>query len=374
MRENVRVWLVLLGRRDESMQYVNLYHFIQNESTILVSNFSTKFEWVILLRIQDFLRSPSNCVIWYWDTNKYQSPHSWITRTKYHQMHNATKILIALAGLALIWATTYSISSQNPKAPTLDSLRTQAQEARQREERARIDREIWEDNLSKALYDSCYSQSTSGTGVRFDSQVRVAYECWKSEKINNSWTVASAISGVFPKWINAKQNASVAIHIPSNTIGLKDAEHSTAHSAKKNDPKKLSDKSNYWQAYSVAIAQIHKWEGLRLSAYWDHAGYSIGYGSRAKSSKEKITKAEADRRLTAIVKQVLSRVQNDFPKLRREAQGALVSFAYNCHKWYQSVRKNGLQYHGQWCKTASGKRLSGLVNRRAEESRLIFSK
>lgn len=90
--------------------------------------------------------------------------------------------------------------------------------------------------------------------------------------------------------------------------------------------------SNYWLAYETAIAQIHKWEGLRLSAYWDHAGYSIGYGTRAKSSTEKISKAEADRRLVSIVKPLLATVQKDFPNLHSEAQGALVSFAYNCNK------------------------------------------
>ena len=103
------------------------------------------------------------------------------------------------------------------------------------------------------------------------------------------------------------------------------------------DPQQSSEKSNYWNAYNVAIAQIHKWEGLRLSAYWDHSGYSIGYGSRAKSPTERITKVEADRRLAGLVTQILGKVQKDFPKLRPEAQGALVSFAYNCHSGYRSI-------------------------------------
>lgn len=136
--------------------------------------------------------------------------------------------------------------------------------------------------------------------------------------------------------------------------------------------KPTDGEAKYWKAYEVGMNLIHKHEWLRLTAYWDYKGCSIGYGTRARSCSEKITQAEADRRVAEIVKQLLTTVQKDFPNLSAEGQGALVSFAYNCHSGYVSVRNNGLKHHSQWCSTAWWVRLQGLVNRRAEESRLIF--
>lgn len=281
---------------------------------------------------------------------------------QYAKLYTILSIL-AIGGLTVLY-----IYSQ--KDTSIDSLRIQAQKAQQREIEARIDREIGEDNLSKALYDSCYTQATTGTGSRFVEQQRKAHECWKQES-TISWTVAPAISGVPPKWITP----ITASPVTSESTKKVQSHTKPVPSVKKIVPVQSSaTSSKYWTAYEIAISQIHKWEGLRLTAYWDHNWYSIGYGSRAKSPTEKITKAEADRRLAGLVTQILGKVQKDFPKLRPEAQGALVSFAYNCHSGYRSILRNGLSYHGQWCKTASGQRLSGLVNRRAEESKLIFFK
>lgn len=233
--------------------------------------------------------------------------------------------------------------------------------------------------------------------------------CSKMEVKKITWTVTSAISEV-PIWLkdivqdvrivskmkslhsispiaqNVK-NQSVKTSVPDSVKKKSNILIISAETAEQKQEKKsentqnvihakptTSSINNYWKAYNIAISQIQKWEWLRLKAYWDHSGYSIWYGSRAKSSTERITKAEADRRLAGLVTQVLGKVQKDFPKLRPEAQGALVSFAYNCHSGYRSILRNGLSYHGQWCKTASWKKLTGLVNRRAEESKLIFIK
>lgn len=128
----------------------------------------------------------------------------------------------------------------------------------------------------------------------------------------------------------------------------------------------------YWQAYDAAIPLIHKHEGLHLKAYWDYKGCSIGYGSRAKSCSEVISVEEADRRLSVVVRQLVSMVQRDFSHLSPKQQGALVSFAFNCHDGYVSVRKHGLHMHRQWCRTAGGKVLKGLINRRSEEAKILF--
>jgi len=130
--------------------------------------------------------------------------------------------------------------------------------------------------------------------------------------------------------------------------------------------------TNFWKTYDLAIPLIRKYEWLHLRAYPDYKGCSIGWGTRAKSCKEVITQAEADKRLGSIVKQVISRVSKDFPTLNEKQQAWLVSFAYNCHKGYVDVVKNGLWQHKFWCRTAWWSRLQWLVNRRLEEQNLIF--
>lgn len=310
--------------------------------------------------------------------------------------------ILAILWVAFIGGSYYIYNNfKAEELPTVESFRNQAQEARIRAEEAEKNRLAIEDKLSQALYDSCYSQAITLSGMTFDEKQRRTYDCWREELTNTNWTGKLAPASEPPSrpiTSNSTKNVTNKSTVRSDNEGssrggskVQQAQQTQGKwvaTSGKNWPEVLVTKTitqtwgsiskgketNYWLAYETAIAQIHKWEGLRLSAYWDHAGYSIGYGSRAKSKNEKISKTEADRRLISIVKPLLTQVISDFPNLRPEAQGALVSFAYNCHAGYQSVRKNGLQYHSQWCKTASWQRLGGLVKRRAEESRLIFSK
>jgi len=124
----------------------------------------------------------------------------------------------------------------------------------------------------------------------------------------------------------------------------------------------------------IALPLIKKYEGLWLEAYHDHGRCSIWYGTRAKSCKEKITKDEAERRLLEYVTPLIEEVKNDFPNLHIGWQSALVSFRYNCPRWYKDVKKNWIERHSLWCKKAWGKVLEWLVKRRAEESNMIFTK
>jgi GH24 family phage-related lysozyme (muramidase) len=142
---------------------------------------------------------------------------------------------------------------------------------------------------------------------------------------------------------------------------------------KKEQLQSLEKNSSFWTTYDLAIPLIQKYEWLHLKAYWDHAWYSIGWWTRAKHAKEVITQAEADKRLWFIVKQVITRVQRDFPTLSSKQQAWLVSFAFNCHNWYKDVVERWLDKHKYWCRTASGVKLQGLVNRRLEEQTLIFN-
>lgn len=99
-------------------------------------------------------------------------------------------------GFALL-ATYLYFHFQDQKTPTLDSLRVQAQESREREIQAQKDREAREDKLSEALYDQCLAEHRALTGVLFAEKQKESYECWKEELAKtNSWTVAPASSGV----------------------------------------------------------------------------------------------------------------------------------------------------------------------------------
>jgi hypothetical protein len=115
---------------------------------------------------------------------KYKLRYESFTRTKYHYMNNVTKISLSIGGLATFGLIAYYI--QIPTDPTIDSLRTQAQEARNREIQAKEDRETREDTLSQALYDQCYSESIALTGARFEEKQRKAHECWKSQTIKTN--------------------------------------------------------------------------------------------------------------------------------------------------------------------------------------------
>lgn len=130
--------------------------------------------------------------------------------------------------------------------------------------------------------------------------------------------------------------------------------------------------ADFWKTYNLAIPLIQKYEWLHLKAYPDYKGCSIGWWTRAKSCKEKITQAEADKRLGFIVQSLVKTVQKDFPDLHSGWQAGLVSFAYNCHKGYVDVKKYWLWQHKFWCRTAWGEIKQWLVNRRLEEQSLIF--
>lgn len=184
--------------------------------------------------------------------------------------------------------------------------------------------------------------------------------------ITNTWTHSTGTTVLPPKWnvvivekksiakFSQKQQQNAIITIP---VG----------------EKKKSDTSNqFWTTYDLAIPLIRKYEWLALKAYPDPKLCSIWYWTRAKSCSEVITQAEADKRLWSIVKQLVTRVQRDFPTLSSKQQAWLVSFAFNCEKWYRDVKKRWLSKHKYWCRTASWVQLQWLINRRLEEQILIF--
>lgn len=188
----------------------------------------------------------------------------------------------------------------------------------------------------------------------------------------NTWTVTSASSEVPKQWITGTQSY-VWVAWSNTPKKITEKSEAIVKNVKKQEPQKSSEtSSSFWTTYDLAIPLIRKHEWLRLKAYPDPVKCSIWYGTRAKSCSEVITQAEADRRLWSIVKQLVTRVQRDFPTLSPKQQAWLVSFSYNCEIWYKDLKKRWLDKHKYWCKTVEWKTLQCLVNRRLEEQILIF--
>ncbi|WP_455466903.1 lysozyme [Bartonella sp. B39] len=133
---------------------------------------------------------------------------------------------------------------------------------------------------------------------------------------------------------------------------------------------------------------LKKWEGLRLNAYQDASGvWTIGYGHTEKAGKPKvvegmvITEKKAETMLLTDLRQYERAVEKAvYVDLSDEQFGALVSFCYNVGMAaFQSStllkKLNSGDYEAvpaelqKWIK-AGGKRLHGLVHRRAAEAGL----
>lgn len=127
---------------------------------------------------------------------------------------------------------------------------------------------------------------------------------------------------------------------------------------------------------------IKKREGFSTKAYEDYKQYSIGYGTKAKSADEIITKEEAEKRLAQETKKVSEFINNrvTYP-LTQNQHDSLVSFGYNVglgginsllddinNGRHETVSKRMLTWN-----RAGGEVNQGLVNRRQEEASLYSS-
>lgn len=127
-------------------------------------------------------------------------------------------------------------------------------------------------------------------------------------------------------------------------------------------------------ARSQALELIRKYEWLRLTAYPDGNGYSIGYGSRSYAG-EKISKQEAERRLQYLVDQLITKIRKDYPKSSDNKIAALTSLRYNCERCYKRITAKVKKWEPKieyWKNGAGGRQLKGLLKRRAEEVELFL--
>ena len=127
---------------------------------------------------------------------------------------------------------------------------------------------------------------------------------------------------------------------------------------------------------SVYLSAIQKFEGFTQKAQWDYAQYTNGYGTRAQSANETITKAEAERRFKAEIGEARSLVDRFAPGLDEGTKSALTSLTFNAGTaWMKAglgravqagdldqARNIFVQYN-----KAGGEVLPGLVARRMAE-------
>jgi lysozyme len=141
------------------------------------------------------------------------------------------------------------------------------------------------------------------------------------------------------------------------------------------------------------LSIIKKYEGLKLEAYICPAGVpTIGFGStfypdgRRVKLGDKITIQEAESILQHDIKRFEKEVRNSVKiEITNNQLSALISFTYNVgasafrkSTLLRKVNANptDLTIHNEFMRwtRAGGKVLPGLVKRRAEESKLYFTK
>ena len=141
------------------------------------------------------------------------------------------------------------------------------------------------------------------------------------------------------------------------------------------------------------LSIIKKYEGLKLEAYICPAGVpTIGFGStfypdgRRVKLGDKITIQEAESILVHDIKRFEKEVRNSIKiEITNNQLSALISFVYNVgasafrkSTLLKKVNANptDLTIHNEFMRwtRAGGKVLPGLVKRRAEESKLYFTK
>lgn len=148
------------------------------------------------------------------------------------------------------------------------------------------------------------------------------------------------------------------------------------------------------------VAFIAKHEGLRLNTYLDPAGIAtIGYGFTMQSRVfaafaqtkwgrplrmgDSITQAEATTLLAELLEdEYATPVRKKFSALNQHQFDACVSVVYNCgagtlnDRWAKALGEGNVVAASELLRntriTAKGKRLQGLVNRRADEAELLL--
>lgn len=142
----------------------------------------------------------------------------------------------------------------------------------------------------------------------------------------------------------------------------------------------------------ATIDLIKKWEGYRAKAYPDAVGvWTIGYGTTAMAgvgivpqAGMTITERQAEHFLSLAVDKFARQIRPHITAPINDNEfGAYVSLAYNIGpvafiesttlRRFNAGDKAGAVEALKWFNKAGGKRMQGLVNRRADEARLFMT-
>lgn len=208
----------------------------------------------------------------------------------------------------------------------------------------------------KSLIPTAYASDNHGDSLMLDGT---------NHTLNSTNTASKTL------WVSTSATVTYN-NIHGSTTKNQSGKWKTPPSPLKNDWEyPLVNKSS---ARVLALEMIRKYEGLRLTAYWDHLGYSIGYGTRSYAG-EKITKQEAERRLQEIVDKLIARIRKDYPKSSENKIAALTSLRYNCESCYKRITAKVKKWEPKieyWKNGAGGRKLKGLLKRREDEVALFL--
>lgn len=144
--------------------------------------------------------------------------------------------------------------------------------------------------------------------------------------------------------------------------------------------------ANQSESLDILIPLIKRFEGFVTKAHRDHDGQlTIGYGfTHHVSTRTRMSRAQADRLLQILAKETLQDVVAASPRLRKETPeviAAISDFTFNvglgAYQGSDVKRAIDKDNHARACTElkgwvyARGRRLSGLVKRRAAECRLL---
>ena len=172
------------------------------------------------------------------------------------------------------------------------------------------------------------------------------YEVHGSDHINKDQYTRQHIES---KTSDKTQNPPIQKHISKNTTKKK-------HKLSTFNPMNDAPKSNSGTVTSFRglVNYIKSTETFQSTPYWDVKQYSIGYGTKAKHRHDKVTKAEAYKRLIAHVTpdyNVVKRLVQKSGKLNMSYVYALTDLTYNIGRGWMSGKGHSL---GGYTKTGNG--------------------
>jgi len=133
---------------------------------------------------------------------------------------------------------------------------------------------------------------------------------------------------------------------------------------------------------NVYLTAIQKFEGFTQKATWDYAQYTNGYGTRAASPGETISKVEAAKRFKAEIGEAAALVDRFAPNLDNGTRSALTSLTFNAGTAWMKSGLGAAVQGGDFDRAreiillynkAGGEVLPGLVARRKVEASWIGS-